>query len=284
MKANFSEFSYGFSFTENLMKNSTVRPGAAPVFLCPFDEKKFGYDVKIDLAGVPVFFQFKRSERMIRDNAREIKHNYLSRSYAPYYRISLHKDNSYGQHLNLINLESKNPGLVYYVAPEFHRRRKLNKFFLGSNVPKRSAWFSPNNIGHLSGNAIHTVCFKPNKKYAYLCSEPKRVKKHSYNEVIELINKKLDNEKTPKAFLERTLPDTKQIFSGTLTKSKVFDSEREFNNYYEKALSSFRSVDDDDESTLEVYKLMPHIQVLRSIARKYFESELFFAQPRVEKQ
>ena len=282
MKANFSEFSYGFSFTENLMKNSTVRPGAAPVFLCPFDEKKFGYDVKIDLAGVPVFFQFKRSERMIRDNAREIKHNCLSSSYIPYYRMSFHKNNSYGQHANLINLENKNSGLVYYVAPKFHTRRKLNKFFLGSKIPKRSAWFSPNSIGPISGSVIHTVCFKPNAQNAYLCSEPKRIKEHSYNEVIELINEKLDNKKTPKAFLERTLPETKQVFSGTLIESKVFDNESEFNNYYEKALRSFRSVDYDDESMLEVYKLMPHIQVLRSIARKYFESELFFAQPRLE--
>ena len=52
----YSEFSFGYAFTENLIRSSATGPSTAPRFPSLVEEGGLGYDVEIDDGGVPVFF------------------------------------------------------------------------------------------------------------------------------------------------------------------------------------------------------------------------------------
>ena len=58
MKLGYSEFSFGYAFTENLIRSSPLSPSGAPVFPNLVQEADLGYDVRIDLPGLPWFFQY----------------------------------------------------------------------------------------------------------------------------------------------------------------------------------------------------------------------------------
>jgi hypothetical protein len=62
MRIGYTEFSFGYAFTENLIRSSATGPKKAPVFPNLMQEAHKGYDVRIDLPGVPLFFQYKLPE------------------------------------------------------------------------------------------------------------------------------------------------------------------------------------------------------------------------------
>jgi hypothetical protein len=72
MKVGYTEFSYGYAFTENLIRSSSVAPLGAPVFPNLLQEGQSGFDVQINFPGVPLFFQYKLPEVMLRGTAYEI--------------------------------------------------------------------------------------------------------------------------------------------------------------------------------------------------------------------
>ena len=72
MKPKFSEFSYGYAVTEELIKSGEVT--APPEFPSLYAEGQLGggYDVKISF-GIPIFLQFKLSDYLSRSSAKEFK-------------------------------------------------------------------------------------------------------------------------------------------------------------------------------------------------------------------
>lgn len=48
MKVGYTEFSFGYAFTENLIRGSASAPTGAPVFPNLVQEATLGYDVRID--------------------------------------------------------------------------------------------------------------------------------------------------------------------------------------------------------------------------------------------
>jgi hypothetical protein len=56
MNLGYSEFSFGYAFTENLIRSSTAAPTGAPIFPNLVQEAQLGYDVQIKLPGLPLFF------------------------------------------------------------------------------------------------------------------------------------------------------------------------------------------------------------------------------------
>ena len=75
----YSEFSFGYAFTENLVRRSAKRPAAAPRFPNLQDEAQLGFDVEVSFGAAPLFLQFKLPEPMMRSTAREIRHHGLGR-------------------------------------------------------------------------------------------------------------------------------------------------------------------------------------------------------------
>ncbi len=66
MKARFSEFGYGYTVTEELVRAvRRIKPSVpAPFFPSLYKEGQSGFGYDMRLRGVPVFLQFKLSEYM----------------------------------------------------------------------------------------------------------------------------------------------------------------------------------------------------------------------------
>src|SRR3989337_2361193 len=115
MRAEFSEFSYGFAVSAELARTLRPRLTIAPIFPSLRKEAHLGWDVKLPIRGIPYFIQFKLAEALTRSSAAEWR--YYGQ---PYYRIYLHKARRSNQHNLLKNLANKSLH-VYYVAPRFYR-------------------------------------------------------------------------------------------------------------------------------------------------------------------
>lgn len=175
MKPDFSEFSYGYAVTEELVHQNRAAVIAAPTFPSLIEEGKTGgYDVKVPLTGTPVFLQFKLSDRMERRSAKEHKRKLIS---VPYYRMHLRPARHSDQHNLLMQLEASGE-TVLYIAPEFHLPGELNWHYLNKTVIRNSAAFSPSDIGTLPTDGPHYVVFQPGTPHAFRCSDdPKKIPK-----------------------------------------------------------------------------------------------------------
>ncbi|MYM42216.1 hypothetical protein [Duganella qianjiadongensis] len=181
MSPDFSEFSYGYAVTEEIVAANKATLAAAPLFPSLYQEGKAGggYDVEIPLQGIPVFLQFKLSDCLERTNSKEYDHIIPN---LPYYRMYLRPRNHSDQHKLLINLENSGQS-VFYIAPEFHLPSELNKFYLSKTVISNSAAFSPLDLGLLPDDEQHYVVFERGTSMGYFCSDnPKEVQKTSITE------------------------------------------------------------------------------------------------------
>ena len=161
----FSEFSYGFSFLENMIRENPGMLEAAPCFPSQYREKDLGYDVKIDAPGAIFFFQFKVPEKRT-SRAREINQFDLGDKFLechlndPYLRMPIRKDDNFKQHMKLMELEAsrdishddlkiKKINPVFYATPMFISVEDIDSRFGNGFVHHSSAFFSPCDIGPL---------------------------------------------------------------------------------------------------------------------------------------
>lgn len=186
MKPDFSEFSYGYAVTEELVSSLKAIIVGAPEFPSLYEEgKKGGYDLKLPLSGTPVFLQFKLSDYMQMRSAREFKKGILP---IPYYRMHLRPLRHSQQHKLLLSLEQSGEK-VFYVAPEFHLPSELNGHYLAKSVLDNSAAFSPVEIGPLPTDESHYIAFEKGAKFAYRCSsDPKKTPKASLRDRMSSIS------------------------------------------------------------------------------------------------
>jgi hypothetical protein len=175
MKLGYTEFSFGYAFTENLIRSSAVGPKKAPVFPNLVQEATKGYDVRIDLPGLPLFFQYKLPELMKRDTAREIATYNLAGITIPFFRMPLMPTGLSRQHELLIKLEKKYPKTVLYASPRMQNRGDFNLAYVNGDVHRKSVFFSPKHIGPLPDSKMHSIAYKDGLPYAWLCSEPKEI-------------------------------------------------------------------------------------------------------------
>jgi len=154
----FSEFSYGFVLTAELIKRFDKRMSAAPVFPSLREEGKTGggYDVK--LPGVPMFLQFKLSDRMKRKSAQELQTT-PSPLKIEFYRMHLRPRKKSKQHSLLLELESAG-NLVFYAAPGFFEAKELDLAYSNQQVINRSVFIRPTSIGPLKDDLSHHVSFQ----------------------------------------------------------------------------------------------------------------------------
>jgi len=184
MRPDFSEFSYGYAVTEEIVTASKATLVAAPLFPSLYEEGKSGggFDVKIPLKGTPVFLQFKLSDCLERKNAKEYPKPIKN---LPYYRMYLRPRNHSDQHQLLIDLEASGES-VFYIAPEFHLPSELNSFYQSKTVVSNSAAFSPSDLGPLVDDDQHYVVFERGTSVGYFCSDnPIEVRKASIKEGLE---------------------------------------------------------------------------------------------------
>lgn len=167
MRSFFSEFSFGFAVTHELVTHVGRFRVGAPRFpsLVAEGQEGGGYDVYLGIVGFPLFLQFKVSERMLRSTARE-----WDLFQQRYYRFKLHALRHSDQHRLLRELQDDGND-VFYAAPEFHHADVLNNAFIDHSVIDNTAFFRPNDIGPLPDDEEHAVAFREDSPYGYLCSE-----------------------------------------------------------------------------------------------------------------
>ena len=177
MKAEFSEFTYGFSLVNELAKALSCT--AVPIFpsLSEEGKKGGGYDAKLlSKKGKILNLQFKLSDRMKARSAREYKIPGHSLS-LPYYRFQITSERISEQHSLLLSLEDIEP-LTFYAAPAFYQNDEINAHWSSDSVTRNSVFVKPSSIGDLPDFNPHKVCFDAAsiaKEQAYFFSEPREI-------------------------------------------------------------------------------------------------------------
>lgn len=193
MRSLISEFSYGFALTHELVLSlgSVV---AAPIFPSLIEEGKAGggYDVKLEAPGLPLFLQFKRSERLTRGTAREIKAG--APLTLPYHRLALTARRDSDQHDMLIELD-QSPNVVFYAAPMFHQKEEFDEAFLDGEVRARSFFVSPAAIGPFPDDGAHHLSFDGTT--CVVMSDPRIVPFVGASELELLLLERLQLDKRP---------------------------------------------------------------------------------------
>lgn len=142
----FSEFTYGYVFTEERMRAAPVR--VAPLFPTLRQEKHDGYDVKIAGFG---FVQFKRPETLFGNRTRERQLGLGS----PIFRMHLNND----QHRQLLRLARRRRRFrgakVFYACPNFYTAFALNRNYRRRTVLQDSLFIEASSIGRLTPERHH---------------------------------------------------------------------------------------------------------------------------------
>ena len=180
METRLTEFSYGYCVTEEFANGMGAGLKAAPYFPSLYLEGKpgGGFDVRI---GSAVFLQFKLCQELTRRTARETRAGLLKPNF---FRFWLHRKDRSDQHEMLIDLEEKPGNQVYYIAPGFSDVDTLDKYYESQQVIRRSAMFSPREIGILPDTEDHRVSFRPDEPWGWFLSDPKQIPIHTKEKVI----------------------------------------------------------------------------------------------------
>jgi hypothetical protein len=174
MVPNFSEFSYGYALTEQLVRQLGPQ-AAAPRFPSLIEEGSLGYDIELTMPlRASMFLQFKLSDRMVSKNVRELKCSPPLQLNVPFYRMHFWRRNKSHQHKLLHALASKGEE-VYYVAPEFSTVAELDAAYMNGSVVQESAFFNPTAIGLLPDDDEHHLAFERGAAHAWFCSDPQKL-------------------------------------------------------------------------------------------------------------
>ena len=118
----------------------------------------------------PLFLQFKLPHQMVTRRAKE----YRDRGFPiPCYRMYLRPASVSSQHESLMDLESTG-NEVYYVAPLFHTRARLDLCFRNRRVWRESFRVRPGAIGPLPDGRPHHVSYRDPSRWIFMSDEVHR--------------------------------------------------------------------------------------------------------------
>ncbi len=274
MRLDYTEFSFGYAFTENLIRSAVQGPSTAPVFPNLVQEGRLGYDVKVELPGSLLFLQYKLPELMVRGNAPGITKYHLPSICTPYFRIALMRRDQSDQHRRLIGLEAIFPNSVYYASPVLEDVSQLNRAYATTSVHMASVLFSPREIGPLPDDNEHKIVYTSDSRYAWLCSEPKEIKVLRYDDLENNISKSLEGGGRDQ--LKGSIRNAWKVFelrSSSSLRESFTEVRRRSRDMRE---STFRAQDVDQENS----DILCDLLALREVARVRFGYDLILAQPR----
>jgi hypothetical protein len=167
MKSELTDVSFATAFTFELATKYGFRTLGAPTL--PSLRTESVYEADPHGQQVLVCVQHRLSER-IAGSAASLQPIWG----VPYYRFTLHPRTRSRRHDLLQRLEQLNI-LVFYAAPAFHTRRELHDALMHGSLLKRCAFWSPGQIGTLTGSARNALSFKPGQNSAFLEPEQRRI-------------------------------------------------------------------------------------------------------------
>jgi len=161
-----TERTYEFAFVQEILDNCRGFSGGLvipPYFPNTREENKVGYDVCLEIATIPMFFQLKLSRKIVGKNARECRSGLVS---PPYYRFKIYSRLTSPQHRLLIDLENYlqqtgGLGVVQYAAPLFDRWEEFFINYSDGKIREESFYVSPLSIGEITDDEDHTYYYKP---------------------------------------------------------------------------------------------------------------------------
>ncbi len=274
MRVGYSEFSFGYAFTENLIRSASTTPQGAPVFPNLVQEAHLGFDVRINLPGLPLFFQYKLPELMRRSNAFEISTFNLNGFSVPFFRMPLMRRDVSRQHQLLIELESRYPGAVHYASACLASVEEFDRAYNAASVHKQSILFSPAEIGPLPDDTSHTVSYKNGLSVAYLCSEPRAIRAKMYEAFAREVRSSFEMDRF------RSLRVASHELRDTV-RSLVSAPMRESENSISERIASRRILELERPGTsAEDEEVIRDVLVAREMARVDLGVDLLVAQPR----
>src|SRR4051794_16012775 len=262
-KCEFSEFSYGYCLTEDLIIGQGTPLTAAPVFPSLFEEGQAGagYDVRLNRPGTPLFLQFKLVHQMVRGTAYEAKRGDFV---VPFYRMHLRPRNISDQHESLLYLEQTGND-VFYVAPGFHTIADLNANYEGKRIWSRSFRLRPSAIGSLTDDDAHHVTFKTYNGTWGFYSEIPTIKGHA--------------------------PDTREI-AQSLQQKIVDRGNRNLKSQIEELDSTLLKIVNERNKQRHKREQLPisgeqqadPIRRVAYVARQFFDCQLFFVTQKIQNE
>ena len=157
MKPAFSEFSYGFALTSDLVERLRLHVRVAPLFPPVREEGPVGGGgVRMSGVGRLLFLQFKLSDCMVRNSPFRAKNDDVT---DPYYRFYLRPRRYPRQHELLLSLEAQEQE-AYYAAPGFHSEFDLDAALGARTTVARSIFVKPSAIGPLPDDSDYHFCFE----------------------------------------------------------------------------------------------------------------------------
>ncbi len=156
MKPEFSEFSFGFALSYEIMNGLQPQITGVPLFPSLVQEAELGWDVNFKPTGWPLFLQFKLSDHMQRSRAR-----YWSLYGSPYFSIAIRRRDHSQQHNLLKALATFEPE-VYYAAPAFYREADFNTAFVSNTMTVQTMFIPLASLPSLDDDDQHHVTFPTN--------------------------------------------------------------------------------------------------------------------------
>lgn len=269
MELGFSEYSFGYACTENMIRSSVSSPKKAPFFPNLVQEGKLGYDVRIEMPASPIILQFKIPSLVKNNSAPEILTHKLDGISAPFFRMPIMKRDISRQHEILVGLASDMPGSVYYATPQLDCCEAFNLSYRRVNVHCDTAYISPCHIGDICDNKPHKIVYMKNAAEGWLCSTPKKIPIHNCNHLIEIARGNFDNQRYIK-FTE-TVDFVGSVIRDSLPNT-ILQAEDEIAGRLAYGLTS-RLMGDE-------FLAVRHLIVMRELARIGLGLEVIIAQPR----
>ena len=277
MRLGFTEFSFGYAFTENLIRWrwNLLKPCGAPSFPNLVQEAILGYDVKVDMPGFALFFQFKLPQLMVLKTAREIAKLALPIK-PPFYRMPLMPKKLSDQHQNLVDLEEGcHTNSVFYATPALSCQNEFNCAYNNAEVHLKSALFSPKDIGRLPDEEQHSIVFEDFSN-AWFCSEIKEIDIFRFETIWTKLMKKQGS--GPTDGLMKSVQETMESVKKTMRNIHTLDDGFNFHKNIRRHIREKSLVIDSGINT-EKREVLVEILSLREIARIGLGCELFFVQP-----
>lgn len=273
MKLGYTEFSFGYAFTENLIRQAAAPPAGAPFFPNLRQEARLGYDVHIDLPTYPLYLQFKLPDLMTRNSAAEISQFSLLGIHVPFFPVSLPKRNVSSQHASLVRLEHAFPDSVFYASPAMTNMRSFNIAYRRGMVHFRSVMFSPADIGLLPDSKQHFISYTPEFGVAWLRSEPREIRTLQF----QFIQEKVQHSFEDPIFstLEVAVRSIREALR-PLVSAQIWEADGAIRQRIRTARTAFPDPLDRDEVG---YQTLEDLLLLREIARVGLGLELVVAQP-----
>ena len=273
MKLDYTEFSFGYAFTENLIRSASTATNGAPFFPNLVQEGQRGYDVRIDFPGCPLFLQYKLPDLMVRDTAAEISKYSLQGIATPFFRMHLMNRVLSRQHELLICLENRYQGSVYYATPALESCQLFSAAYNSTTVHLQSVLFSPNEIGYLPDDNPHVVSYRDGLPYAWVCSNPREIGTLKSEDVVGQLGKLFDE---PQYRRLREVARTTLEHLMQLVPQQIVDSESRIRQRIQERRITLADRPELGEETMGVIE---DLLVSREIARVALGLELFVAQP-----